>query len=207
MFHHIPRTGGTTLINAFRKIYGAENVGTTGSHPTPDFDPPKVFMTDWSYSRFCPLDRLHITILRDPIERLVSWLRFHREGLLGENMPDDEALTHPGEEYLQRVDDEKVVHGVRDRFVRQLGGDWHNNLIPIETAFDVALERLDRMFWVGHTETLDTDMARLFDMVEVPNPMIYRQNAASGPDIELDVGVLEELTRWDRRLVDEWRTR
>ena len=200
MFHHIPRTGGVTLEAAFREIYGRGNVSSADG-ATPDL---QVLVTDRPYYMYDFPDRLHITILRDPIERLLSWLRFHREGLLGENLLHPEADTHPGEEYLQRVDDEKVAHGVRDRFVRQLGGDWRHDPIPIETAFAIALGRLNRMFWVGQTETLDTDMARLFDMLDQPNPMISPQNASQGPHIDLDMGVLEELTRWDRRLIEAW---
>ena len=203
MFHHIPRTGGATLSDAFRKVYGVENVSdTSGPTEAASGGDPQVLITDWSYGLYHPSDRIHITILRNPIERLVSWLRFHRQGLLGEHRAREEAFTHPGNEYLQR-DDGVVGTQVRDRFVRQLGGDWRNDLIPIETAYDVALGRLDRMFWVGHTETLDDDMGVLFDMLYMPNPHISPRNQAQGPALDLDVGVLEELTRWDRKLIDE----
>ena len=203
-FHHIDRTGGTTLIVALRQAYGVDNVVDLelGGDPT-----VVVVGNEFPYSFYNPPDRLPITILRDPVDRLVSWLRFRRQGKLGEGSINDESLTVPASEYLQRTDLEVVRKHVRDRFVRQLGGDFRTDLIPIETAFEVALERLERMFWVGHTETLDADMGRLFGLLKRRNPHIPPQNPAVGPDIGFDVGLLEELTVWDRRLIDEWKLR
>ena len=209
LFHHIPKTGGSTLVEALRAGGWFEDLGRiSGFGKT-------VARTHLPFSHEDNLPGyLHLTILRDPIERIVSWVRWFR--LQRSDFPalqeaQDLARRLPMSMFLQRADLEQVRVNAMDRMVRQLGGDSSYEVSPtdetLDAALDVALGRLDRMFWIGHTETLDADMARLFDMLYTPNPHVDRYNVGAGPDDPGDMQVLEGLTRRDRRLVDGWGNR
>ena len=207
LFHHIPKTGGSTLVEAFEAVYG-EGMSRNGGFGK------KAARTHLPFSYEDRPDHLHITILRDPIERVVSWVRYIRHAKTTEAAWQeviDLACSLPVSVFLQRTDLEQVMVNARDRMVRQLGGDLRYEIPPTDTtldaALDVALDRLGRMFWVGHTETLGADMARLFNMLDVPDPMVGRYNVGSGSDDVGDMGVLEELNVWDRRLIGAWHDR
>lgn len=194
VFHHIPKTGGGTLVHAFKAAFGEQAISYNSGDT--------LLVTTHLPFEMCDYPaRAHITIVRDPIERLVSWVRYKRAtvseaGTLARDLPVAEFL---------RSDDVTVQHCARDRMVRQLGGNFYTDPISMGDALERAKTRLGQMWWVGRTETLDTDMGTLFGMLGMEVPTVDRWNVSTDP-IDLtgeDHQVLRELTVFDRHLIDE----
>ena len=196
VFHHIPKTGGSSLVAAMRTVLGDEEISYNSGDT-------KFLTTHQPYELNDFPTRQHLTILRDPVDRLVSWIRYRRTTVskLGEL-----ARILPASEFLA-LDEVPIHHCARDRQVRQLGGNFHTDPIPMQEALERSLERLSNMFWVGQTETLDADLERLFSMLRLENPLPDRWNVAQGPKDIDDYDLLERLNVWDRKLVEAWHDR
>lgn len=193
VFHHIPKTGGGTLVEAFRQALGPDEVSYNSGDT--------LFLTTHQPSMMVEYPaRLHITILREPVERLISWVRYKRSTV---SEAGDKARSMSTSSFLAS-DDITVKHCARDRMVRQLGGNFYTDPVSMPEAFDVAMHRLERMAWVGCTETLDDDLAKLFYMLNLDLPIVDRVNVGDGPDDVDDREVLVGLNRWDLLLWEWW---
>ena len=71
VFHHIPKTGGASLVAAF-KTFGPISYNSGDC---------SFLTTHLPYELSDYPERLHLTILRDPVERLISWVRSKRTTL------------------------------------------------------------------------------------------------------------------------------
>ncbi len=197
VLHHIPKTGGHSIAQSFRAVFGPDAVDVD------DGDAPLMttHQPSWRVFEDYP-DRLHITILRDPEERVRSFIRYMRT--VTDSTVGDDARHLPATEFL-RLDKDDIRHMICDRHVRQLGGFDFNE--PPETMPQIlarALKALSLMAWVGHTETLTEDLDSLFELVGEPNPQLEPQNVSLRTPGLHDAEGLEALTFFDKRLISSW---
>ena len=200
VLHHIPKTGGHSIVQSFRAIFGPDAVSIDkGDTPLVTTHGPS-----WVPFEMYP-DRAHITILRDPGDRIRSYIRYMRIVLSDTNGVDVAKLARdlPPSKFL-RSDQHAIRHMTHDRQVRQLGGsDYDESEVVMPRILDQALESLSRMAWVGHTETLTDDLDALFGKL---NPGLPPQNTSPNPDLGPIEG-LDALTSWDNRLLRAWEAR
>lgn len=198
VLHHIPKTGGHSIVQSFRAIFGPDAVSIDKG------DAPLVTTHAPSRRPFLDYpDRAHITILRDPGERIRSYIRYMRTVLSdtnGENVGKLARDLHPSK--FLRLDNDDIRRFTHDRQVRQLGGfDYDESEVVMPRLLDRALESLKRMVWVGYTETLTDDLGVLFGKL---NPGLPPQNTSPRPEIGPIEG-LDALTFWDKQLIKAWR--
>jgi len=192
---------------SFRAIFGKKGKGAVDVDKG---DAPLVtsHLQSWRLFEAYP-DRTHITILRDPEERVRSYVRYMRgvRGNTNGDPIDDYARMLPASVFL-RLDLQPIRHMTHDRQVRQLGADHLDDpeeLMP--AALEQAVESLDRMAWVGHTETLTADIDDLFEkVIGVANPKLSPQNSSLHNPLS-DTSDLDRLTRWDTELLEAWSRR
>ena len=200
VLHHIPKTGGHSIVQSFRAIFGPDAVSIDKG------DTPLVTTHGPSWVPFEQYpDRLHITILRDPEERIRSYIRYMRIVLSDTNGVDVGQLARnlPPSKFL-RFENADIRRYTHDRHVRQLGGfDYDDSEVVMPRLLERALESLSRMVWVGYTGTLTDDLDALFGKL---NPRLPPQNTSPNPAIGPIEG-LDALTSWDNRLLRAWEAR
>ncbi len=112
VLHHIPKTGGHSIFQSFRAVFGPDAVDVDSG----DSSLVTTHQPSWKPFEDYP-DRLHITILRDPEERIRSFIRYMRT--VTDSTVGDDARRLPPTEFL-RLDKDDIRHMTNDRHVRQL---------------------------------------------------------------------------------------
>jgi hypothetical protein len=230
VFVHIPKVGGTSLRHFVMAVVGERSV----SPPFVVAEAPsaaerfKTFAVLFGHisrrdvAEHCP-DRVPMTLLRDPVDRILSWYRFlkqnHRPTLplrkvTGANSAA-EAITlahHLSLEDFLQVDHPHVVQNIDNRIAWQLGDDASvdKRTLTLVEATAQAEAFLAAMPFVGHLETLAEDASRLRRVLggelDSPVPLL---NTTRHEELDFSSAVrraLDRLTEADRRLVDVSRS-
>jgi Sulfotransferase family len=169
VFVHVPKTAGTSFHHAMRNALGAHAVSPSfiATNMTPmqarrldrfDVISGHISMADvWRYFS----DRAVLTILRDPIDRCLSWYYFARKDSTPSFASDFEAAkTHDLESFFD-LDYRVTYRNVFNRQVRQLGDHVLNESADLDQAHEAAMTVLRSAMWVGRQETLTADLETL----------------------------------------------
>ena len=154
VFLHIPKTAGTSQLNAFTQYYGAANVFWIGKDCAPDI---------WRYPQaqvgerfvvgghkrlaFYPrhLDPLYCALLRDPIERAISLFVYHTRPELAviEPWSDGQARSALLEKLLARgIDPDSMLNSIRNcRPFRQQISNYQCRYLSRDRATFAAVRR------------------------------------------------------------------
>jgi len=214
LFYHIPRTGGQMLATKVWNYIGRDAAYTDkgqrqdghASDDRPDapgswkeYDGPFVSSHEpVSLLTRHEEGRVRFTVLREPYERVFSLLNLRQNQMNAVGM-------NPVEYMLADSLTPSIKVGFRDRMVRQLGGNFYKDDMPISEQFDNACEVLAGLDWVGETSTLDDDLADFFNVLEVPwtgpehinMPRTYIENLS-----EHAQDTIRKLTVWDTKLYE-----
>jgi len=170
VFVHIPKTAGTSFQNALRQVLGNDavspsfNASELSEAEAERLDKYSVISGHISITdvnRYFP-DRRILTILRDPLERCISWYFFARMTPPVDGSPSDVfAAQQNGIEEFFSLDKRIIYRNIFNRQVRQLG----DHVLNMETDHVKALERakdtVSSAAWVGRQEHLADDLADL----------------------------------------------
>ena len=197
LFHHIPRTGGSSIVITFDKQERAFR-----AHPglLKDGDIKDQIMVchHSSYSEVRPHVNAaykNITILRNPVDRVVSWCHFKswydnelgyalRTGLFWEA------------NYYWHLETYNLM-------TRQLGGSITSYQPVTQDVFDTAKRRLEKMEWIGITETLNVDQVVLYKMAGIESPPIKTNMARAVAELSPEtMDTIRDQTEWDRQLYE-----
>jgi Sulfotransferase family len=170
VFVHLPKTGGTSFQLALRRVIGDDAVspsfnasilseaeaGKLDQYPVIS---GHISITD--VARYFP-DRKILTILRDPLDRCVSWYYFARLMPQSTSASSDVlAAQHNDIEGFFSQSEQVIYRNIFNRQVRQLGDHVLNLEANHGEAFETAKETLRLAAWVGLQENLAADCAKL----------------------------------------------
>jgi hypothetical protein len=235
VFLHLPKCGGTTLHHVLEGWYGRarlheERFNRLYRRDMASLASRTVFSGHFDfYSTQCiPGPRTLISVMRDPLERLVSLYNFHRahdpEAVEAQNLALPRwAIEHDIDAYFLRP--EIRAHGAIDNSmvrhfsdVPQIGGPLGRSVwkgITIEDMLDQALANLERFAFVAFLDRYDADVARLAAVLgQTPPETVVPQQVldnlmASQPGMRriekqrpgpATLAAMEDLVRHDRIL-------
>lgn len=197
LFYHIPRTGGLMISTKIWNHIGRESALTDRGTGV-DYDGPYVS----SHEPYASLQhraegRIQFTVLRDPVERVLSFVnlnvsQYRTSGLsLADYLVADNFTP-------------SVKRGHRDRMVRQLGGDFYEDTMPIGEQFDRACEALTKMDWIGYMSELDETLPDFFDEIEVPfgDPEVINASKVKVEATPHALEIAHRITMWDQKLFE-----
>ena len=101
-----------------------------------------------------------LTIVRDPIERCLSWYYFARRTTEGDSPDVVAARTHDVETFFA-LDDAILFRNIFNRQVRQLGDHVFNEEVDLDAALIRGRQTVEDCVWVGRQEHLVSDMEQL----------------------------------------------
>lgn len=223
VFMHIIKTAGTSLRHALAAHYAAheiapqqfleemEDVGAEAVR-----DRYRLMMVHFGFGLASALAPNMITVLRDPIDRIVSIYNFWRGVPLPESGPVDRALRYARELSFSdfiRVEDDRIADDIRDSQTMSLvlGNDrWSRERLEGIDQRDLVriAERNLRSFDVSGTTNRMGAFATEFELrfgvrLEVGRANETPQRFITTADIApADRAWLDEITSLDRHLYD-----
>ena len=173
LFLHLPKTAGTSLRHALQEAYGTEAVSPHVNAcflQNNDLELLNRFTFICGHLSFSDAHRLFpdaaiMTVVRNPIERCLSWYWYARSASI-ERIDDAEfldvqAAKHYEPETFFSLPSAVVFHNIHNRMTRQLGGHACDRHINLEAAFKQAQITLKQCIWIGRQDQLDHDLQRL----------------------------------------------
>jgi hypothetical protein len=156
-FIHLPKAAGFSFWHGFRSLFGPDEV-------SPHFRPQEV---DPAMQRFRVIaghitardlrhfpDRLWLTTLREPIDRVLSNYCFQRDMGAPSHATTILARGNNIGDFV-RLPLDQIISIASNRMVRQLGADVFDMSPDLGAALMGAKETLKRCAWVGFQEDLD----------------------------------------------------
>ena len=216
-FSHIPKTGGSMLFQLLRRQYAPEQVVVRPSDE--DFAvrrqaalvipfnlPNKRLMrahTDWSLQDYIEQPLELITMLRHPIDRVVSLYRFVRRQSAHEQNERANQMT-----LREFVEWEYGHHQCQNVMTRWIAGTY--NYLPytpgmLDADLHIAKERLNDIMWFGVLEELDLSLEWLNALtgwpLENPGKVNYAPDEATQL-VEDNRGFIYDHNRHDWELYE-----
>lgn len=204
IFLHIEKTAGTSLVDYMRNSVGKKNFYYTRPELLNDPDKVKLELDHYTalaghiqydqINKNYP-DAFKITFLRDPIERMISFYYFVKEGpetvdpitVKSKSMDFFEFL-----EYCEECNDRRFVNGM----TYKLANDCKE-----ESRLDSAKENLKKMDFIGLQEYFDDSLAMLSSQtgwkpVEVaPTSNITKQKSSKS---ELSSKIIDKIVELNK---------
>lgn len=146
VFVHVPKTAGSTITHLFRKLFGKENVWSEQRQKKMgkfDKDKYNVAKGHFKHDRFPDLDWPIITIIRHPVERIIS----HYNYAIHNNHP--RIFTSRGLKSDVKLLEFAEANINRNAYTKQLGTDLDKfDLVLITEFFDGSIKVL--FDWMGY---------------------------------------------------------
>jgi hypothetical protein len=195
-FVHLPKTRGVSAIRAFSDVLGTDRCSTFRLAISEDYFEENDFVSGHVFIGDVTAQCYLFTLLRAPLEQIVSHLRW----LDHYNLPEREGdlLGLPSEisvhvRRLQRVDFSqhqeiaRFLSDIRESPLLKIRNVQAEMLAfsrascrPVSDAelADSAIANLSRFSYVGLSETIDSDLARIFSDLGLGRPRVAHLNAS-----------------------------
>jgi hypothetical protein len=216
---HIPKTAGMSLRRGFIDLFGEASVGPhfAAGHLGPShaeaWKNDRLIAGHLSASDLALFPgRKVLTVLREPIDRCLSWYYYARAARAPELMLDMAAAQKNGVGAFFDLHPALLRRNLSNRMVRQLGGHALDFDEPLDRCLKRAQANLKEYAWVGFQETMRIDVRRLSaldpDLADFALPRVNvtaerRQPADVRPETLSRIAALNEydieLYRWAKR--------
>ena len=212
-FVHIPKTAGTAFRNAMRKFIPEirrNYIYNLNALTSADFDAAKYDLVAGHFgtSRI-PSDRFErITILRDPVDRLVStyffWKKLYNDGDTNTReckLASDYSL----EDFFQLKEEKFLIEELYNRVTWQLAGDFEtkgrmlarDSGVTDDRAIELALSNLKDFVLVGNQNNIGSFESKFHALYGIP----LKLRTENATPIRLG---LAELPRSTRKSIESW---
>lgn len=211
VFFHISKTAGSSLRKVFQASFGHEWC----SEPF-----PQAYLTEADAQYFgqhhviCGHisradqrkwypDRSFFTMLRDPLQRCLSWLDYV---LTLEDKPNAPPIVHiakqlPIMEFIETVEARDNLYNT---MTRQLGSHLKDDPANLGECLDRAKYTLEKCLWIGRAEAFDEDVAYLGkvlgrDLISIRDNVRPKRTPIAEWPPRL-VSRLQEMIEYDNRI-------
>ena len=190
VFLHIPKCGGTTLHSVLKLWYGknqmhAERFNELYYQDIMGLGSRRVFSGHFDFysTSFIPGPKTFISVLRDPMDRLVSLYNFNRAH--GSKIIEQKNLQHSrwANEYdIDSYFAHPIIrshHFIHNSMVRHFSNipQIDNSLLPpsmqsvgLDEMLDQAIENLSKFAFIGFMDQYESDVVRLARVLSMTAP-------------------------------------
>lgn len=215
VFIHIGKTAGTSLRVILEEAFGEGNCSApfVQNHMTEQeatgyrkFPAICGHISKADQLKWFP-ERKVITVLRDPIDRCLSFLYYVRGLPLCDEsaqiVKDAHSLS-----ILDLIETQEAQTNLHNTMVRQLGGHMLDEPTDFPALLEKAKETLREAFWVGRQDTLDADLHRLGALLgcglEMRRTNVTRDRRSIGDEDPRVINRLYALNGYDLQLWKWW---
>jgi len=220
LFCHIPKTAGTSFITLLRRLLGADQVaeitlnkaGEDYTYLTPaQFEPYRLLVGHFGvkWHDYIGPNRLWLTALRDPVERVLSTYYYWRNNVApAPSVPYLHLAQTLTLEEFARCGHPLVLQGIANTQTWQLACDFRieQRTMPDEQALAQAKQNLKRFAFIGFCEDFRGSAARLCSLLQVNMPAeLPRENTTlTRPPVETisadTIQAIKDINRLDLQL-------
>lgn len=169
LFVHIPKTAGTSFRAGLIKSLGEDAVGSFLFSPrrlsqadVNTLDHHRAVVGHFSIDDAALFRKRYLlTIVRDPVNRCLSWYYYAHNHPSSRQLPDWRAAQECTVRDFFFLDREITFRNIFNRQVRQLGGHVLDSEINLTVALSRAKKTIRDATWVGRVETLPDDLLEL----------------------------------------------
>jgi hypothetical protein len=190
---HIPRTAGTAIRGAFARVFGGNRIHLAGPHAKfgeIDRNLYDVFSGHFGYSRGTQIEGDLVTVLRDPVDRLLSYYYTLRRFRAAQSeMSHRTQLAHSYKlcDFVHLCDDPHLIEDLFNTMTWQIAfGSTQQERMELkssgcfsdDTLIQMAMDNLTRFRLVGFQENIDLfarEIAKLYSIEFT----VMRENATA----------------------------
>ena len=183
LFIHLEKTGGTSLIEMFRRLDGI-NLYHSQDLEQINVDDFSFLVGHWQADQFLHLlrDRFAFTFIRNPKDRTLSLYRFwksHREEFVRADQENlymcQLARDYSFQEFIRLPE---LSTKLDNSLVRTFCGDKQmQNIDKVSiNEYEIALDNINRLDFVGIYENFEKSCEELFRLLKLPDLEILHEN-------------------------------
>jgi hypothetical protein len=204
IFLHLPKTGGSSVVNALHQIYGLEHSQLVLADDDPALDQAIEAEKPFIHGHIS-VKGLHkaqawytATVLRDPVDRVVS--RYvHLVFGAHDNLKAEREKYQNFEDYLEST-------YANNWQCQMLCGEWHQPISP--ALFDKACEEMNKLDWVGTQDRLAEAMLDLQKRLGFATRYKPRTNLRRSQEMWLEIksryaAAIADRNQYDRKLYEQ----
>lgn len=216
VYLHIGKTGGTSLRLMLEHAFGQGSCSNpfVQSHMTQEearkYDAYPVICGHISRSdqlKWFP-NRQIITVLREPIDRCLSFIHYVRS-----LSPDSSTVAADAHRLsiLELIETDEAQRNLHNTMVRQLGGHMLDEPTELSELLKKAKETLREALWVGRQGSMEADLRKLGAILGCDFTIVNANATPSRPSFAAEnpqvLDRLYALNGYDLQLWDWYRNR
>jgi len=217
MFLHLPKSAGTSFLHGLKHHFCSVSEPFPASYLTAEvageldaFTVVAGHISFDDYLQWFP-DRNSMTIIRNPVERSLSWYCYARL-VVPDSVVTEEVLAakkYSPEDFFS-LDPFVIRRNIINRQTRQLGRHALSIDCDDTGTLSSAINNIEKILWVGSVENLESDLELLRQIPNFENfPELSRTNAV---ERQFDISVqlrnkIEKLNWADMELYEHYQSK